>query len=588
MKIRQIGSYTGNIVRTIVENRSVEDVETFLNPNPNDLTDGDQFYNMRLGAKVLLSHISVGSNIAILVDPDADGYTSASILYQYIMSLFPEAKLTYLLHRDKQHGLSDAIMDQLAIMEVELLLTPDAASNDARQIDLLQAMGIEILVIDHHEVEELPKQGFIINNQLERNSSTNKNLVGAGMVIKFCEVLDIMLGKEVAQTLYDLVAIGQVGDSSDISQPEVRYMVFKGLSTIQNGFMKSVLMDHFGYLENIAPKDLSFSIIPLINAVTRVGTFEEKNLLFQALTGIESERIFTVEKKKKNKDTGKFDKFQITQDLYEYVTDICKKVKSRQAALVKKTIANLEEKTDNAGGIVIGLLEADGNREITGLVANKLASKYQKPALLLFYDGSRYAGSGRGYTKILSSLKDWCNETGLVEYAKGHANAFGISINEDLFEKFKEKTKNVEQEDICYDVDLLLDGDVDKDAILMIEEYKHLFGGEFNEPLFAFTNVAVDKRFIKLKGKMMTLFHKGVEFVMWSAPDGLYESLTNNFDQYITCDFVGTPGVNTWGGKVTPRLILADMERNEPVREAVAAGTPEEKPYEMTAADLVF
>lgn len=58
---------------------------------------------------------------------------------------------------------------------------------------------------------------------------------------------------------------------------------------------------------------------------------------------------------------------------------------------------------------------------------------------MLYYKDKKYIGSGRGDEKVLSSLKDWCNETGLVEFAQGHANAFGISIPEDNFEEFKKE-----------------------------------------------------------------------------------------------------------------------------------------------------
>ena len=585
MKIRQIGKYDGDIIKTIIENRDIDDVELFLNPNDKDDLDAFSLNNMKLGAEILLAHVNVDSNISILVDPDADGFTSASIIYQYIKKINSEAKIEYFLHDSKAHGLTEKILSQVAKSETEILVIPDAASNDEEGINRLYAMGIEVLIIDHHEVDNIPELGIIINNQFESNEETNKNLVGAGMVYKFCQALDSILGENYADDFYDLVAIGQVGDSSDISENEVRNLVFKGLENIQNEFVKVVLKDHFGSLDDIAPRNLSFSIIPLINSVVRVGTMEEKDYLFRALNNIDADKTYRVTKRKKNKTTGKFDSFEIDQTLYEYTYDICKRVKNRQASLVKKTMAKLDKDIDNSGGIAIGLLESSEHGSITGLVANKIASKYQKPALLLHYienDGrGKYVGSGRGNTKVLESLKDWCNETGLVEFAQGHANAHGISIFEENFEAFKEETRKLEKQEFVYEVDLHLHGRHDIDEVLKVEEYKHLFGGKVHDPLFAFTGISVKKEYVRQRGSMLTIFDRGLEFVMFGAPEGLYESLTNNFDEYLTLDLVGRPGVNTWGNRIKPQIVLADLERNEEPIEI-------QETEKVTAETLVF
>jgi single-stranded-DNA-specific exonuclease len=119
---------------------------------------------------------------------------------------------------------------------------------------------------------------------------------------------------------------------------------------------------------------------------------------------------------------------------------------------------------------------------------------------------------------------------------------------------------------------------VDKQAILEVEANKHLFGGKVHDPLFAFTGISVNKAFIRQRGSMLTFFDRGVEFIMYGAPAGLFEELTMNFDRFIKMDFVGRPSVNRYGGRVTPQLILADCERNE---NSVA-------PDEVTAENIIF
>ena len=91
-------------------------------------------------------------------------------------------------------------------------------------------------------------------------------------------------------------------------------MVFQGIADIKNRFIKEALKEKDVYFP--VPKDLSFSVIPMINAIIRVGTLEDKTLLFRALNDIDPE-IFEVQKKKKNKQTGKFDKIMVKFNLQQ-------------------------------------------------------------------------------------------------------------------------------------------------------------------------------------------------------------------------------------------------------------------------------
>lgn len=583
MKIKQIGPYNGDLISTILRNRGIEDIDSFLNPSDKDDLDPFELNNMETGVNLLISHLSSNNNISILVDSDADGFSSASIIYQYIKKVKPESKLSYFLHDHKAHGLTEEIIDQILSSNTNLLIVPDAASNDTEAIDKLFFMGIEIIILDHHEVDRIPNHGVLINNQLESNKKTNKNLVGAGLALKFCQALDKTLKLNYSQDLYDLAAIGQIGDASDISENEVRNIVFKGLNNIKNPLLKLVLKDRFSTLNNIAAKDLSFSIIPMINSVVRIGTIEERELLFKALNGIDADEIFIVEKRKKNKETGKFEKREVNQTLYEYVYDIMKKVKNRQNTIIKKAINQLSENVYNDGGILIGVLETDNEAPLTGVIATKIMKEYQKPALILYYDNGKYTGSGRGDEKTLPSLKDWCNETGLVEFARGHANAFGISIPEENFEKFLKKTYEIEKKEIEYKVDLIIKNKVDKKPIIEINNNKHLFGGKVQDPLLAYVGIQINKDFIKYNGSTLTFRKDGIEFVMYGAPEDLYESLVYNFDQYITMDFVGTPSENIFNGRNTPQLVLVACERNEGNQNNY-----EEIPDEVTVETIVF
>jgi single-stranded-DNA-specific exonuclease len=577
MKIKQIGSYSGDIVSTVLRNREIPDINRFLNPNNENLLDPFKLTNVRFAAGILLSHIEVDSHIGLLIDPDADGFTSSSIIYQYIKRIKPDIKITLFFHDLKTHGLTEAIMDKISNTDIELLIIPDAASNNNKEIKKLHYMEIDLIIIDHHEIEKYPEFGILINNQAS-NKATNTNLVGAGMVLKFCEALDALLNVNYAEDYYDLAALGQVGDDSDISENEARYIVFRGLDSLNNPFIKIALKDFFEDLDKVAPRDLSFSIIPLINAVVRVGVMEEKELLFRALNEVNSNETFKVIKRKKDKETGKFNNVSITQNIWEYTLDVCKKVKDRQNKMIKKTMIEINETLDASGGIAIGIINENNDGTVTGLAAKKIAGKLQKPVILIKHKNGKYTGSGRGYEKVLPSLKDWCNATGLVEFAQGHANAFGISISEENFEAFKTKTKEVTPIDFVYEVDLWLKGKVDKQSIYDIDANKYLFGGKVHQPLFAFTGIKIEKSNIKMKNSTLSFMVDGVEFIMFDVDESIYDDLTCNFDRYLTIDFVGTPNINKFLGKITPQIIISDFEKNN----------LKEEPEEVTWENICF
>src|SRR5699024_2422648 len=132
------------------------------------------------------------------------------------------------------------------------------------QHKILLDNNIDFLVLDHNEV--LPEsidninknnKGIVINNQL---LDINKHFTGVGMVylflkhVNYFENIDFDLDKHL-----DLVALGQIGDISDVSDKEIRYYVTKGLNETTNIFVKSV-MKRKG-LSEMTGRDASFSII---------------------------------------------------------------------------------------------------------------------------------------------------------------------------------------------------------------------------------------------------------------------------------------------------------------------------------------
>lgn len=563
LKFNKNGEHTGNIIYTILRNRKVEDVQLFLNPDNSSDTNPYDIVNMKKGVTMFGAHLALHDKIAIVVDADADGFMSASIIYQYIKALDQSHDIDFIMHKNKAHGLTDEVMNKLSEKEYGLIIVPDAGSNDVRQIELLHVMGADVLVLDHHiiEEEEGPSVGVIINNQL--GDKANKNLVGAGVTFKFCQAVDQILNKNLSEKFKDLVAVAQIADGSDISENEVRNMVFEGIKNLSNKFIKEALLKKD--LIQPVPKDLSFSVIPMINAVVRAGTLEEKELILRAINDIEPEN-FVVEKKKKNKETGKFDKIQVAMNLQQYAVDVAVKCKTRQDSAVKKAVARAEENVWNEGGVAIIVTDIDENEaSLTGLIATKMVNKLQKPVLVLRENNELFSGSGRGYEPTMDSLKDWCNGTNVVEFAQGHDQAFGLGISKSNLDSLKQIALEIEAKDFSYNVDYVSYGDVDTAIIKEIEKHKYIFGGKVVDPLFAYVNVSVAKQDIKAKGTVLSFKKNGVEFIMYGTTPEFQEKFTAGFNQYHNLDFIGRPQIGGFGGQEIPQIVLDAVDFSDEI-----------------------
>lgn len=575
MKIIQKGNGGKDIVKVTLENRNIDNLELFLNPDSSTDSDPFNMINIMEGINLLNKHVQDNNKICTLVDQDADGYMSSSLFYNYIRNCAdPNLELGYILHDAKAHGLTDSVLKKICESGCKLIVIPDAGSNDTAQIEQLIEKGVDVLVIDHHQVTSFTEKGVIINNQL--CDYTNKNLVGVGMVYKFLQAIDSMYEINQIEKYLDLVAVGQIGDASNIADNEIRNLVLTGLDNIQNEFLKVAIGQKNGLGVELAPKDLSFGVIPLINAVTRMGESWEREILFKALAEINEEERYEVVKKKKNKDTGKFDQITFNFDIYEYAYEVATKCKARQDAAVKKMVAKIDETLVDDAGVIIAFTENNDNPGITGLVANKIMSKYDKPVLLLNKQEETFTGSGRGHEKTLKDFRSWCEKSEVIEFAQGHDNAFGFCIRQENLGKFKEYSRKIKKQDIVYEVDLITDKP-DKIDCQHIENNKRLFGGAVSEPFIGLVGLSVPKKFISVKGSMLTIFSWGVSIVQFSSSPDLYEEIMNYPEDSVRLNIVGYYSMNNWNGRLTPQFIVKDIE----VEPFVEQG-------EVTVENIVF
>ena len=546
-----------------------EDIYHYLNTTEDDILDPSSIKNMEEGVKLLIKHISNDDKVFVQVDSDCDGYTSAALLLNYLYLLFPafiENNVQFRLHEGKQHGiLYDTIPE-----DVKLVIAPDSSSNDYLPHQWLHERGCDVLVIDHHEAEKYSKYAVVINNQM--CNYPTKSLSGVGMVLKFCQYIDKLLNKNYSDFFYDLAAFGIIADVMDVRDFETREIIHRGLKNVHNKlFYKICEMQEYSITTHggLSPFTVGWYISPLVNAVTRSGTQEEKELFFTAMLDWKADIEIP--------STKRGCKGQM-ETMAEQACRNARNIKSKQDKQrdegFKYIEQIIEEKNLTENKIIaVKLPEGKVNRNFTGLIANQLLSKYQHPILLLSEirnkDGSiLWEGSARAYEcDGLDNFKEYLKNNSYVYLSEGHAFAFGVGLTDEGFGNFIKQT-NEELKDCTFNpshsVDFIWDvNEIDKQAILDLANYETYWGQGLEEPEVAITGIVVTKDNVKLlsPNKSPTLkiiLPNGVECIKHYSSQEEYEKFLPDIGKVCIVNLVGTCKVNNWGGRCTPQINIKD------------------------------
>ena len=588
MKVKQRAPIThDNTLTQILTTRGVPayDVKRYTLASIETEVNSPQAFGeelMEAALKMLIGHINKNNNALVIVDCDVDGNTSAALLLNYLHILFPawvENKVDYCFHSGKQHGLND-IVKYLVDDNVHynLVICPDSASNDTDECKLLKEDNTDVLILDHHDFDKENPYAIIINNQDGYSNYPNKALSGVGVVWQFCKYIDQKMDCNHADDFLDLVAVGLVGDMMDLRQLETRALVSAGLKKLKNPYIYYMAQRNaFKLGSKVTPIGAAFYIVPLLNAIQRSGTQEEKKLVFESMLSYKA--FQKVSSTKRGHKLGEME--QIVDQAIRTSTN----VKNRQTRVQDASLEALEKKIENEHLLdhkVLLLLLDDDNipAEVRGLIANKFMAKYQRPCCLLTkseeysgqtMDGYRYAtvyaGSARGCSLAgIDDFKQLCVDTEDAAYAIGHPNAFGLKIYQQDLQDFIEKTdkalENMSDEAIYY-VDYIFEGqNCNPQVILDIAEMDDYWGSELEEALVAINGLKVTKDMVTIYRKkdntIKISLNNGVSLMKFNADDELCKKLTDDNTGFIELDIVGKCNQNEWNGMVTPQIFIED------------------------------
>ena len=542
-----------NIIASIVANRNIDDknLDYFLNPTlKKNLPDPSTLKNMDSSIKILLEKIFRNNTLGILGDYDVDGATSTAILFKYFEFIGVNAEI-YIPDRIKDgYGISKNSIDHFFRKKVNLLVSLDCGTNDAEFIAYAREKGIEIIVIDHHEVKSLGSPLSIINPKLKGDTSNLNNLCTAGLVFLFVIGLNRELRKKNffknkeeinLKELLDIVAVGTICDLVPLHN-ENRLLVKKGLEKInlKPNIGLSVLKSKLELENKIKSTDIAYYIGPCINAAGRIG---DPFLGFNLLVKNNKKDLEVIAEKLINSNNER---------------KTLENISYNQAKMLLKNLTNMK---------FIFLHSKTWHPGIIGIIASRLVQEYKVPAFVMNIDENKVTGSVRSIknidiSKILAKLVD----EGFLESGGGHAMAGGFKLKEEKLSSLQNYLKEnsyvfFKSENSTINIDLEAKiSDLNLEMINSMEQLEP-FGMGYPEPKILIKKVS--SVYSKIIGKNKTHLSCTLEDIYGYRINAMIFNFENSILRVIEekreFDVIGKVSLNVWENKKIPQFFIEDL-----------------------------
>lgn len=411
-------------------------VSTFLEPRLKSLGDPFLLPNMHRAVDRLFAARDAGERLVIFGDYDVDGVTATTLLETSLNQLGWQVS-HYLPHRmDEGYGLSQAGVENcLARFPVTLMLAVDCGSTAFQQIGWLSERGVDVLVLDHHQVcDPPPPAAALVNPQLTPATEPNlRELCSAGLAFKLLHAV-LRRGREMGlegfsrfdlKPSLDLVALGTVADLVPLIG-ENRLLVAAGLKRLETTTRPGLvaLKEVAQTRSPVGVYEVGFQLGPRLNASGRLETAESSLELLLA-PDLETARPLA-----EALDTTNRERQTIERRIAE---DVLKMVRSR-----------FKPATDFV--IVEGALE--WHIGVVGIVAARVLREFYRPTIILGGDNEFWRGSGRSVAgfDLAAALRE-CDD--LLEKHGGHAMAAGVTIQPGRLDDFRARLNAVAQRSLC-------------------------------------------------------------------------------------------------------------------------------------------
>jgi len=433
-----------------------EPILRFLEPRLKQLADPFLLPNMQAAVTRLFRARERGERVVIFGDYDVDGVTATALLTEALRALGWTVDF-YLPHRmDEGYGLSrSGVENCLKKFPVTLLLAVDCGSTAAETIDWLQGQGVDVVVVDHHQLSQPPPRAVaLVNPQLQNGTvtplagntgQTNSTTVGENQIpdsttpwqhtVHFHELCSVGLAFKLAHALVkrgretglaealefdlrpclDLVALGTIADLVPLIG-ENRILVGAGLQRLNQTRRPGLiaLKEVAQISKTIGGYEVGFQLAPRLNAAGRLENALHALHLLLAREPAEAADLA------RRLDAQNRERQEIERNIAGQV------------------LAALRTQFNPANDFVIVEGQLPWHLGVVGIVASRVLHEFYRPTIILGGDGQEWRGSGRSIEGFdLAAALRQCDDL-LVRHG-GHAMAAGLTIQPEKITAFRQR-----------------------------------------------------------------------------------------------------------------------------------------------------
>lgn len=559
------------LICRVLTNRGITDyagARSFLQPDFAELHNPRLLKDLEKGVVILKEKIAAGKKIRIIGDYDVDGVISVYLLYKAL------SRCRALVDFDIPHrildgyGINDRIIAKAREEGIDTLVTCDNGIAAAEQIAYAKALGLTVIVTDHHEVpftedavgkrtHLTPEADAVIDGKQPDCSYPFKLLCGAGVVFKLIQVLYKEMGipSEEAFSFVEYVAIATVCDVVDLNG-ENRIFVKKGLESLNNTRsvgLRALIRQTGIEGKKVDAYSLGFILGPCLNASGRLDS------AFKGLWLLLAEDAAVAD--------------ALAAELHRL------NVRRREMTLKGvEEVVELIESSELKEDKVCLVYKPDIHESIAGIIAGKVRERYNVPTIVLTDYEHGVKGSGRSIEEY-NMFEELARCGGLLSRFGGHAMAAGLSLAADKVDELREtlnRTANLTEEDLIRKV--RVDGllSLDKINLALAEELTVFepYGKGNWKPLFAETDIDVARASLLgakrnvLKLKLSTSGNKYLDCVYFGDIEAFellvaakfggeeLEKLYLGLENKVRLDMVFTIEVNEYKGLKSVQLVL--------------------------------
>ncbi|HEY2989306.1 MAG TPA: single-stranded-DNA-specific exonuclease RecJ [Candidatus Binatia bacterium] len=501
---------------------------------------------MKAAAERLAAAVTSGELICVWGDYDVDGTTGTATLVCFLREIGCNA-IYYIPHRiDEGYGLNAQGIQQLHAQGVRVVVSVDCGVSNYKEIELAQSLGIDVVVVDHHQPPEiLPPALAILNPHQPACSFPDKGLCGAGLAFYLVIGLRAKLrdggrfaGSAVPdiRRCLDVVTLGTIADMVPLKGAN-RVLSRRGLEVLGGSTRPGILaLKQVAGLQagEMTAGQVGFRLGPRINAA---GRMDAALKVVQMLTTDSADEAL-----------------RIAQELDGHNRER----QTTEAKVLKEALEQAGAEIGDRYSLVLG--HEGWHPGVLGIVASRIVERFHRPTVVVGFQEGVGKGSARGI-RGFHMVEAFRRCADCLEKFGGHEYAAGLTIMQEKFASFAERFEATARAALAPEhLTPVIDVDAELDfSILGIELLRQIsalepFGIGNPEPVFVTRGVEICERKAINGGSRFKLRHAARTF--GAVAFGLEERWPEAPQSKI--DIVYRLNENEWNGTYALELRLLD------------------------------